>query len=228
MGDEWAFLNAVRKAPADDASRLVYADWLQERGDPRAEFLRLDCRLNGLGSAAPRRLRRRYASLCRTLDPDWVALVRRQSVPDAVEAALTELEETLGGLNYVPSLVVRRVPVEPDGTAGRYITAALGEKAVVGRVQPVAAADVLAQVEWCLRYRGTSGHGPDAGVLRSAEFDRLLGEVLGYLRRSVAEASQVAAFTLRSGHPFYPVMWDFAFVFVKPLCAVVFIGASSD
>jgi uncharacterized protein (TIGR02996 family) len=39
--DEDALLAAVAAAPLDDAPRLVYADWLQERGDePRADYLR--------------------------------------------------------------------------------------------------------------------------------------------------------------------------------------------
>src|SRR5262249_2503800 len=31
--------------PDDDTPRLVYADWLEERGDPRGEFIRLQCAL---------------------------------------------------------------------------------------------------------------------------------------------------------------------------------------
>ena len=48
MSDELAFLNAILKTPADDVNRLVYADWLDECADPRAEFLRLDCQLTSL------------------------------------------------------------------------------------------------------------------------------------------------------------------------------------
>src|SRR5262245_58859359 len=37
-----AFIAAVLAAPHDDAVRLVYADWLEEHGDPdRAHFIRL-------------------------------------------------------------------------------------------------------------------------------------------------------------------------------------------
>ena len=45
MTDEAAFLSAIRAAPADAAPRLVYADWLEERGDGRAEFVRLQHQL---------------------------------------------------------------------------------------------------------------------------------------------------------------------------------------
>ena len=40
MGDEEAFLQVIAAAPADDAPRLVYADWLDERDDPRGAYLR--------------------------------------------------------------------------------------------------------------------------------------------------------------------------------------------
>jgi uncharacterized protein (TIGR02996 family) len=41
MIDERAFLMAILEEPDDDTKELVYADWLEERGDPRAEYLRL-------------------------------------------------------------------------------------------------------------------------------------------------------------------------------------------
>jgi uncharacterized protein (TIGR02996 family) len=42
MNDEAAFLAAIHTAPEDDNLRLVYADWLEERGDLRGEYLRLE------------------------------------------------------------------------------------------------------------------------------------------------------------------------------------------
>jgi uncharacterized protein (TIGR02996 family) len=41
MVDERAFLKSILEKPDDDSRKLVYADWLEEQGDPRAEFLRL-------------------------------------------------------------------------------------------------------------------------------------------------------------------------------------------
>jgi uncharacterized protein (TIGR02996 family) len=40
-----AFLDAVVSVPDDVAPRLMYADWLEERGDPRGEFIRVQCEL---------------------------------------------------------------------------------------------------------------------------------------------------------------------------------------
>ena len=47
MSDQDALLAAIRQAPDDDAPRLVYADWLDEHGDPdRAEFIRLQVEID--------------------------------------------------------------------------------------------------------------------------------------------------------------------------------------
>ncbi|HEY2147185.1 MAG TPA: TIGR02996 domain-containing protein, partial [Pirellulales bacterium] len=50
-----AFLQAILADPEDDAPRLIYADWLEERGDPRGEFIRLQCALERLSATDPAR-----------------------------------------------------------------------------------------------------------------------------------------------------------------------------
>ncbi len=49
MTDEKALLAAIWEHPHEDTPRLVYADWLQETGEPgnvaRAEFIRVQCEL---------------------------------------------------------------------------------------------------------------------------------------------------------------------------------------
>ena len=41
MSEEPAFLQAMQENPQDDHIRLVFADWLEERGDQKAELVRL-------------------------------------------------------------------------------------------------------------------------------------------------------------------------------------------
>src|SRR5262245_33042590 len=41
MPDREAHLQAIFENPTDDGARLVFADWLEEQGDPRGEFIRL-------------------------------------------------------------------------------------------------------------------------------------------------------------------------------------------
>ena len=46
MNDRHAFLRAIKDNPDDDTPRLVYADWLEEHGEPeRAELIRVQIEL---------------------------------------------------------------------------------------------------------------------------------------------------------------------------------------
>src|SRR5580704_17409328 len=36
--EESAFLQAIEEDPGDEGNRLIFADWLEERGDPLGEF----------------------------------------------------------------------------------------------------------------------------------------------------------------------------------------------
>jgi uncharacterized protein (TIGR02996 family) len=55
MAQDDSFLQAIVSNPDDDVARLVYADWLDERGDPRGEFIRVQCHLARLPEVDPRR-----------------------------------------------------------------------------------------------------------------------------------------------------------------------------
>jgi len=50
-----AFLQAILDHPEADAPRLVYADWLEEQGEPLAELVRVQCQLARLGESDPTR-----------------------------------------------------------------------------------------------------------------------------------------------------------------------------
>ncbi len=67
MNDEAAFLKALSENPGDDTTRLVYADWLDERDDPRAEFIRLRQQFAQLTA--------RINELTDHFDPAWLAAV---------------------------------------------------------------------------------------------------------------------------------------------------------
>jgi uncharacterized protein (TIGR02996 family) len=55
MWEDDAFLEAIRANPGDPSTRLVYADWLDERGDRRGHFLRLHLALRALPPDHPHR-----------------------------------------------------------------------------------------------------------------------------------------------------------------------------
>jgi uncharacterized protein (TIGR02996 family) len=74
---ERAFLDAIGENPEDDGPRLVYADWLDDHGQPhRAELIRLQCRLALLEEHDPERLRleQREADLLFAFGKGWSAV----------------------------------------------------------------------------------------------------------------------------------------------------------
>lgn len=75
MPDRDSFVAAIAAAPADDLPRLVFADWLDESGDPdRARFIRDQIALTKLrpGTAEYQALFRRTADTLRANLPGWV------------------------------------------------------------------------------------------------------------------------------------------------------------
>ena len=73
--EELAFLAQVREHPEDDGPRFIFADWLDERRDPRGEFIRVQCALHHLPDDDPRRdeLNRREQELLERHKAEWTA-----------------------------------------------------------------------------------------------------------------------------------------------------------
>ena len=75
------FLAAIRAAPDDDLPRLVYADYLEERGDAaRAEFIRAQVELATLNETSGRLplLEDRAHELLARHEPAWLGGVAAQ------------------------------------------------------------------------------------------------------------------------------------------------------
>jgi uncharacterized protein (TIGR02996 family) len=98
--DESTFLAAIAESWEDDAPRLVFADWLDERGDVRAEFLRLECQLAHLPAEDERRreLLDRFRQIGRGLGRHWLHSVSRVpgwGIADKFEEIVTPQLERL-------------------------------------------------------------------------------------------------------------------------------------
>ena len=77
--DEARFLARILAEPADDSPRLMYADWLEERADPRGEFIRLQCERAAIGDGA---------ALDKEASARWRMLVERETELLAAHGAL--------------------------------------------------------------------------------------------------------------------------------------------
>jgi uncharacterized protein (TIGR02996 family) len=73
VSEEQALLNAIITNPGDDLPRLVYADWLDDRGGPgdaaRSMFIRSQCRRHGQGKTGLGSVER---ILLRDFGYDWL------------------------------------------------------------------------------------------------------------------------------------------------------------
>jgi uncharacterized protein (TIGR02996 family) len=99
--DEAALLAGVRANKKDDSARLVYADWLEERGDPRGELLRVESALFAILKRKKRdrehvplvrdghgRLSATYVALWPIASMEWLRAVDRVSarlLPETVD-----------------------------------------------------------------------------------------------------------------------------------------------
>jgi uncharacterized protein (TIGR02996 family) len=93
MNADHAFRQAITADPEDDGLRLVYADWLEEHGDVRGEYLRLECALatmlgDGDQYAATEA---RLDILRESIDPSWL-----DEVGKLYDVMLTAVEKVHG------------------------------------------------------------------------------------------------------------------------------------
>jgi uncharacterized protein (TIGR02996 family) len=101
---EW-FDRAIRDNVNDDDLRLAYADWLEERGDIRGEYLRLECLLKSIPA--------RLTQLREKIDPTWLAAVSKRWLvllvrfpPERKISTIKIVKEVTGlGLNEAVRLV---------------------------------------------------------------------------------------------------------------------------
>jgi uncharacterized protein (TIGR02996 family) len=77
---ERAFLESIRANPIDNTTRLVYADWLQDRDDPRADYLRVLCQWLDSRRKDEKELIERERELRPLANRRWLAEIRGMPV----------------------------------------------------------------------------------------------------------------------------------------------------
>jgi uncharacterized protein (TIGR02996 family) len=71
--EDQAFLVTIQADPTDLAAKLVYADWLEDHGDSRSEFVRTLVAQET--EPSKRKHRTRLRTLRKQFDPLWLAAV---------------------------------------------------------------------------------------------------------------------------------------------------------
>ncbi|MBP3954144.1 TIGR02996 domain-containing protein [Gemmata sp. G18] len=131
MSDEAAFLAALKANPADDTTRLVYADWLDEHNEPvKAEYLRLVVNLptlgddidlisgkathaNKLGAALPTQWKEAAAARFDLVMLDYSDKIK--SIKRIREVFKVQLGSAIAIAHYLPNRVLTWVSIDAAG-----------------------------------------------------------------------------------------------------------------
>lgn len=119
--EERSLLAAVAADPDDDGPRIVYADWLQQAGDPRGELIALQCALDR--GRTPELAAREQALLDRH-QTEWLARAGlgpregrfHRGFIERVDATASRVAAVIDRLVELPSLRSLRTTVESGGS----------------------------------------------------------------------------------------------------------------
>jgi uncharacterized protein (TIGR02996 family) len=119
MSKHDSFIQAILDDPEDHALRLVYADWLEEHGDSRAEIIRLQCELALLHEDQPetKELRTRIEELLKSTRQDesvvrlYHLLLPGQAFELSYDRGLYRISITAQALRAVGAELLRAVPM---------------------------------------------------------------------------------------------------------------------
>ena len=141
---------------------------------------------------------------------------------------IDQLSRALAGGNYVVSMRVDSIDhgqeVEPCSVVGLAFPDAKLRSILA--VDPTAAVSVF---DRDVNYRGDRSHGPDADIFDSQRFKSLYETVRSHFHAWSVTADAVYEFEFEfDSHPFYPVMWDFAFLFMYSNRSFIWVASSSD
>jgi uncharacterized protein (TIGR02996 family) len=141
------FLAAIEMSPDYSAQRAVYADWLEQQGDPRAELVRLEDELwrRPIDLVRFRRQYPRRLELRAKFDAQWGARIARPSSAE-IKQRLATLAE-----------------LDPDRKDGYQVNAPLAEAQIVEIEQRVGCT-LPAQYRRFIAEVGDGGAGPDYGL----------------------------------------------------------------
>jgi uncharacterized protein (TIGR02996 family) len=113
---ERALLEEIVEHPDDDMPRLIYADWLEDRGSPRAEFIRLQCELEQVSDdALQKQLRLQERKLLALYEKEWTEGVNREQVP-YLRFRRGFVESIQTTVPYLRKAIVRRYQLWPVQT----------------------------------------------------------------------------------------------------------------
>lgn len=118
--DERSLIAAIAADPDDDGPRIVYADWLQQAGDPRGELIAVQCALDRGHTAE---LATRERELLERHEAEWLARAGlrlgegrfQRGLIERIDATASRVAAVIEQLVELPSLRALRTTVDGGG-----------------------------------------------------------------------------------------------------------------
>jgi uncharacterized protein (TIGR02996 family) len=123
MNEERAFLAAILAQPDDDATKLIYADWLEEQGDPRGEYLRLMLKVREERVISPEQRQRHKelsAELAELHNQEWQAGHGRLGTSPESRERRRRVRELEGQLANLSKQMRQQVPTRLQELAATF------------------------------------------------------------------------------------------------------------
>lgn len=131
--------------------------------------------------------------------------------------------------NYVVDIRIFQAKRQNDFNDIDSIRNILGGNSVeVGEVKRSNSPELIESIKEGFEYEGDEGAHPNKNYLFTDDFKDDTNEVLAQIENLFSGNSEISVFWLKSGHPFYPVFWDYAFLIKKDYMDYLLIGSSSD
>ena len=130
--------------------------------------------------------------------------------------------------NYTVFLRHFSMPFQASARKDTITQTILGFNATLGGINQVEKKSVWPNIKKALLYLGDSGSGPATATMQSERLLTLMQVLELEVCNLVAAASIIESFWLQSGHPAYPVFWDFAYLISGRGSESILIGSSSD
>ena len=156
------------------------------------------------------------------MDPLWAENLAKR---------LDALCAGLGGgdaLNYVANISLYPCLGMAGCDPQKIVTSGLGPNAALLKTVDASPDEVIGELKRCLEYAGDEGAHPSSGYQGSDTFKREMQETAALLEGLLGISQRITTFTLSSGHPFYPVFWELAYIIESEKDAFILIGSSSD
>ena len=137
------------------------------------------------------------------------------------------LTDLLSGLNYEVFVDIERVALGVASSPPDVI--GMGFPGVpISKPSLCDPRESLATMKSCLTYRGNFSHGPDVGVIESADFKTQLSFVCNHFMKECDSACDVHEFRFVNSETHYSVYWGFSFVLRFEEYSDVWVGSCFD